>query len=173
MSKHNDKSSSKVSPFTPNTKSIFNFGVHVAHDLFYLQTRDEDVSMDPFLRNSLLFRKKMFGSMLDPHTKPGAVRTRAPISPLLQLQFLTVIILPHGLTTVFLVSGQNWLRWIRRTNKVLSACILFYLILPLIAELSTKISWLCGVRFIEKLTKVFIVSLNLSMKKSLTCNFIS
>uniref|UniRef100_A0A3P8U6X2 TRAF-interacting protein n=1 Tax=Amphiprion percula TaxID=161767 RepID=A0A3P8U6X2_AMPPE len=33
------------------------------------------VSLDPFLRNSLLFRKKTFGSMLDPQRKPGAVRT--------------------------------------------------------------------------------------------------
>lgn len=32
-------------------------------------------STDPFLRNSLLFRKKTFGSMLDPHSKPGLVRT--------------------------------------------------------------------------------------------------
>ncbi|XP_070759539.1 E3 ubiquitin-protein ligase TRAIP [Enoplosus armatus] len=38
------------------------------------KARDED-SMDPFLRNSLLFRKKTFGSMLDPQRKPGAVRT--------------------------------------------------------------------------------------------------
>uniref|UniRef100_A0A669D8X0 TRAF-interacting protein n=1 Tax=Oreochromis niloticus TaxID=8128 RepID=A0A669D8X0_ORENI len=35
--------------------------------------RDED--LDPFLRNSLLFRKKTFGSMLEPQRKPGAVRT--------------------------------------------------------------------------------------------------
>lgn len=39
------------------------------------KSRDEDTSMDPFLRNSLLFRKKMFGSSLDPHRKMGAVRT--------------------------------------------------------------------------------------------------
>ncbi|XP_078103923.1 E3 ubiquitin-protein ligase TRAIP [Sander vitreus] len=39
------------------------------------KARDEDGSMDPFLRNSLLFRKKTFGSMLDPQRKPGAVRT--------------------------------------------------------------------------------------------------
>uniref|UniRef100_A0A4W6EQZ7 TRAF-interacting protein n=1 Tax=Lates calcarifer TaxID=8187 RepID=A0A4W6EQZ7_LATCA len=37
--------------------------------------RDEDGSMDPFFRNSILFRKKTFGSMLDPQRKPGAVRT--------------------------------------------------------------------------------------------------
>ncbi|KAA8593493.1 hypothetical protein FQN60_009609 [Etheostoma spectabile] len=36
------------------------------------KARDEDGSMDPFLRNSLLFRKKTFGSMLDPQRKPGA-----------------------------------------------------------------------------------------------------
>uniref|UniRef100_A0A8C6UPP3 TRAF-interacting protein n=1 Tax=Neogobius melanostomus TaxID=47308 RepID=A0A8C6UPP3_9GOBI len=39
------------------------------------KTRDED-SMDPFLRNSLLFRKKTFGSMLDPQkSRTGAVRS--------------------------------------------------------------------------------------------------
>ncbi|KAF4093553.1 hypothetical protein AMELA_G00003220 [Ameiurus melas] len=37
--------------------------------------KDDEVSMEPMFRNSLLFRKKMFGSMLDPHSKPGAVRT--------------------------------------------------------------------------------------------------
>ncbi|XP_070704781.1 E3 ubiquitin-protein ligase TRAIP isoform X2 [Pempheris klunzingeri] len=36
------------------------------------KARDEDGSMDPFFRNSLLFRKKTFGSMLDPQRKPGA-----------------------------------------------------------------------------------------------------
>ncbi|XP_022538312.2 E3 ubiquitin-protein ligase TRAIP [Astyanax mexicanus] len=35
-------------------------------------TKEEEDSM---FRNSLLFRKKMFGSMLDPHSKPGSVRT--------------------------------------------------------------------------------------------------
>ncbi|XP_071779082.2 E3 ubiquitin-protein ligase TRAIP [Centroberyx gerrardi] len=40
------------------------------------KARDEDGSMDPFFRNSLLFRKKAFGSMLDPQrSKPGAVRS--------------------------------------------------------------------------------------------------
>ncbi|XP_072238910.1 E3 ubiquitin-protein ligase TRAIP [Leuresthes tenuis] len=39
------------------------------------KARDEDRTTDPFFRNSLLFRKKTFGSMLDPHRKPGAVRT--------------------------------------------------------------------------------------------------
>nr|XP_046240665.1 E3 ubiquitin-protein ligase TRAIP [Scatophagus argus] len=39
------------------------------------KARDEDGAIDPFLRNSLLFRKKTFGSMLDPQRKPGAVRT--------------------------------------------------------------------------------------------------
>ncbi|XP_068171086.1 E3 ubiquitin-protein ligase TRAIP isoform X2 [Antennarius striatus] len=39
------------------------------------KSREEDGSMDPFLRNSLLFRKKTFGSMLDPQRKAGAVRT--------------------------------------------------------------------------------------------------
>uniref|UniRef100_G3PED9 TRAF-interacting protein n=1 Tax=Gasterosteus aculeatus aculeatus TaxID=481459 RepID=G3PED9_GASAC len=40
---------------------------------FSPQTRDEDCSLDPFLRNSLLFRKKTFGSMLDPQRKLGVV----------------------------------------------------------------------------------------------------
>uniref|UniRef100_A0AAY4A438 RING-type domain-containing protein n=1 Tax=Denticeps clupeoides TaxID=299321 RepID=A0AAY4A438_9TELE len=31
--------------------------------------------MEPFLHNSLLFRKKTFGSMLEPHSKPGVVST--------------------------------------------------------------------------------------------------
>ncbi|KAM6947700.1 E3 ubiquitin-protein ligase TRAIP isoform 1-T2 [Lycodopsis pacificus] len=39
------------------------------------KARDEDGTLDPFLRNSLLFRKKAFGSMLDPQRKLGAVRT--------------------------------------------------------------------------------------------------
>lgn len=39
------------------------------------KAQDEDGSMDPFLRNSLLFRKKTFGSMLDPQRKPGVLRT--------------------------------------------------------------------------------------------------
>ncbi|KAM6927635.1 E3 ubiquitin-protein ligase TRAIP [Xenentodon cancila] len=39
------------------------------------KARDEDPAMGPFLRNSLLFRKKTFGSMLDPQRKPGTVRT--------------------------------------------------------------------------------------------------
>ncbi|KAJ8259804.1 hypothetical protein GJAV_G00173630 [Gymnothorax javanicus] len=37
---------------------------------------EDDVSMQPFLRNSILFRKKTFGSMLDPQSsRPGVVRT--------------------------------------------------------------------------------------------------
>ncbi|XP_028260696.1 E3 ubiquitin-protein ligase TRAIP [Parambassis ranga] len=39
------------------------------------KARDEDSAMEPFLRNSVLFRKKTFGSMLEPQRKPGAVRT--------------------------------------------------------------------------------------------------
>uniref|UniRef100_A0A8C4IUD5 TRAF-interacting protein n=1 Tax=Dicentrarchus labrax TaxID=13489 RepID=A0A8C4IUD5_DICLA len=35
----------------------------------------KDGSMDPFLRNSILFRKKTFGSMLDPQRKTGVVRS--------------------------------------------------------------------------------------------------
>ncbi|XP_058487566.1 E3 ubiquitin-protein ligase TRAIP [Solea solea] len=51
MSKHNEKSSSLT------------------------KVQQEDASMDPFFRNSLLFRKKSFGSMLEPQRKPGVVRT--------------------------------------------------------------------------------------------------
>ena len=43
--------------------------------------------MDPFFKNSLLFRKKIFGSMLDPQRKPGVVRTTKPSHA------LTVVIL--------------------------------------------------------------------------------
>ncbi|XP_019734941.1 E3 ubiquitin-protein ligase TRAIP [Hippocampus comes] len=39
------------------------------------KAREEDAAMDPFLRNSLLFRKKTFGSMLDPQRKLGAVKS--------------------------------------------------------------------------------------------------
>ncbi|KAM3622035.1 uncharacterized protein V6R79_019625 [Siganus canaliculatus] len=39
------------------------------------KARAGDEAMDPFLRNSFLFRKKTFGSMLDPQRKPGAVKT--------------------------------------------------------------------------------------------------
>ncbi|XP_034023191.1 E3 ubiquitin-protein ligase TRAIP [Thalassophryne amazonica] len=40
------------------------------------KAQNEDGLMDPFLRNSLLFRKKTLGSMLDPQRiKPGVVRT--------------------------------------------------------------------------------------------------
>lgn len=42
-------------------------------DLKKSQVRDDP--LDPIFRNSLLFRRKAFGSMLDPHTKPGMVRT--------------------------------------------------------------------------------------------------
>uniref|UniRef100_A0A3Q2C6Q8 TRAF-interacting protein n=1 Tax=Cyprinodon variegatus TaxID=28743 RepID=A0A3Q2C6Q8_CYPVA len=44
--------------------------------LWSLCLKDEsDEALDPFLRNSLLFRKKTFGSMLDPQRKAGVVRT--------------------------------------------------------------------------------------------------
>lgn len=39
------------------------------------KTRDEDSALDPFFRNSMLFRKKTFGSMLDPQRKTGAIQT--------------------------------------------------------------------------------------------------
>ncbi|AWP03356.1 putative E3 ubiquitin-protein ligase TRAIP [Scophthalmus maximus] len=51
MSKHNEKSSSLT------------------------KAQQEGGSMDLFFRNSLLFRKKTFGSMLDPQRKPGVVRS--------------------------------------------------------------------------------------------------
>ncbi|MED6257082.1 hypothetical protein ATANTOWER_009514 [Ataeniobius toweri] len=38
-------------------------------------SKAQDESLDPFLRNSLLFRKKTFGSMLDPQRQAGVVRT--------------------------------------------------------------------------------------------------
>ncbi|XP_015253884.1 E3 ubiquitin-protein ligase TRAIP [Cyprinodon tularosa] len=38
-------------------------------------SKPQDEALDPFLRNSLLFRKKTFGSMLDPQRKAGVVRT--------------------------------------------------------------------------------------------------
>ncbi|XP_017286075.1 E3 ubiquitin-protein ligase TRAIP [Kryptolebias marmoratus] len=37
--------------------------------------KDEDPVLSPFLRNSLLFRKKTFGGMLDPQRKAGSVRS--------------------------------------------------------------------------------------------------
>lgn len=49
--------------------------MYVSVCVFVFQAQDEDGSMDLFMRNSLLFRKKTFGSMLDPHRKPGAVCT--------------------------------------------------------------------------------------------------
>ncbi|XP_045884519.1 E3 ubiquitin-protein ligase TRAIP [Micropterus dolomieu] len=48
---------------------------HNERSLSQSKARDEEGSMDPFLRNSLLFRKKTFGSMLDPQRKPGVLRT--------------------------------------------------------------------------------------------------
>uniref|UniRef100_A0A3Q2PXN5 TRAF-interacting protein n=1 Tax=Fundulus heteroclitus TaxID=8078 RepID=A0A3Q2PXN5_FUNHE len=38
-------------------------------------SKAQDEALDPFLRNSLLFRKKTFGSMLDPQRKAGVVKT--------------------------------------------------------------------------------------------------
>ncbi|XP_041639258.1 E3 ubiquitin-protein ligase TRAIP [Cheilinus undulatus] len=54
---------------------VFSLSKHSEKSSVTSKARDEDGSMDPFLRNSLLFRKKTFGSMLDPQRKPGAVRT--------------------------------------------------------------------------------------------------
>ncbi|XP_035008136.1 E3 ubiquitin-protein ligase TRAIP [Hippoglossus stenolepis] len=48
---------------------------HKEKSLTSTKAQHEDGSMDLFMRNSLLFRKKTFGSMLDPHRKPGVVRT--------------------------------------------------------------------------------------------------
>lgn len=39
------------------------------------KAQDEESALDPFLRNSFLFRKKTFGSMLDPQRKAGVVQT--------------------------------------------------------------------------------------------------
>lgn len=39
------------------------------------KAREEDGPLDPFMRNSILFRKKAFGSMLDPQRKIGVVKT--------------------------------------------------------------------------------------------------
>ncbi|CAJ1051304.1 E3 ubiquitin-protein ligase TRAIP [Xyrichtys novacula] len=39
------------------------------------KAQKEEGSMDPFLRNSLLFRKKTFGGMLNPQRQPGTVKT--------------------------------------------------------------------------------------------------
>ncbi|XP_005808538.1 E3 ubiquitin-protein ligase TRAIP [Xiphophorus maculatus] len=38
-------------------------------------SKNEDSTLDPFLRNSLLFRKKILRSMLDPQKKAGVVQT--------------------------------------------------------------------------------------------------
>ncbi|TNN27327.1 E3 ubiquitin-protein ligase TRAIP [Liparis tanakae] len=45
--------------------------------------REEDGSLDPFMRNSILFRKKTFGSMLDPQRKIG-VSPLSEIRPLMK-----------------------------------------------------------------------------------------
>ncbi|XP_028303319.1 E3 ubiquitin-protein ligase TRAIP isoform X2 [Gouania willdenowi] len=37
----------------------------------FKKARDEEATLDPFVRNSLLFRKKTFGGMLDPQRKAG------------------------------------------------------------------------------------------------------
>uniref|UniRef100_A0A3Q2PVY8 TRAF-interacting protein n=1 Tax=Fundulus heteroclitus TaxID=8078 RepID=A0A3Q2PVY8_FUNHE len=46
-----------------------------AHSVDLLGSGAQDEALDPFLRNSLLFRKKTFGSMLDPQRKAGVVKT--------------------------------------------------------------------------------------------------
>uniref|UniRef100_A0A667XU45 TRAF-interacting protein n=1 Tax=Myripristis murdjan TaxID=586833 RepID=A0A667XU45_9TELE len=62
--------SKKMRHRCPNT-------MNTAHqEARYCMVRDEDGPVDPFFKNSLLFRKKTFGSMLEPQrSKPGAVRT--------------------------------------------------------------------------------------------------
>ncbi|XP_061640360.1 E3 ubiquitin-protein ligase TRAIP [Phyllopteryx taeniolatus] len=39
------------------------------------KAREKDTTMDPFMRNSLLFRNKTFGGMLDPRRKLGSVHS--------------------------------------------------------------------------------------------------
>ncbi|XP_030634477.1 E3 ubiquitin-protein ligase TRAIP [Chanos chanos] len=61
----------RLDPSVATTKNSENaFGNKNSH------VKEEDVSLEPLFRNSLLFRKKTFGSMLDPQSsRPGAVRT--------------------------------------------------------------------------------------------------
>lgn len=70
---------------------FFKQGVHVPQDFIIPQARDEDGAMDPFLRNSFLFRKKTMGSMLDPQRKPGTVCTTQP-SPALQVKCFNILL---------------------------------------------------------------------------------
>lgn len=48
---------------------------HVERSSAHSKAQDEEGFMDPFMKNSLLFRKKTFGSMLDPQRKFGTVKT--------------------------------------------------------------------------------------------------
>ncbi|KAG7493087.1 E3 ubiquitin-protein ligase TRAIP [Solea senegalensis] len=76
MSKHNEKSSSLT------------------------KVQQEDGSMDPFFRNSLLFRKKTFGSMLEPQRKPGAVCSMCSHS-CLNMSFSFFLLLMKGTISLF------------------------------------------------------------------------
>uniref|UniRef100_A0A3B5K1Z8 TRAF-interacting protein n=1 Tax=Takifugu rubripes TaxID=31033 RepID=A0A3B5K1Z8_TAKRU len=49
--------------------------VYTGNVFVWLQRRGGGESMDPFFRNSFLFRKKTFGSMLDPQRKTGVVQS--------------------------------------------------------------------------------------------------
>lgn len=52
--------------------------------------------MDPFFRNSFLFRKKTFGSMLDPQRKTGVVCNTVNIDS-------SLLVLAHKLSFFFLI----------------------------------------------------------------------
>lgn len=82
-----------------------------------LQKRGGGESMDPFFRNSFLFRKKTFGSMLDPQKKTGVVCNTVNIDS-------SLLVLVHKLS--FFKLGSVGLWWFGRTNEIHPACILFY-----------------------------------------------
>ncbi|XP_034546384.1 E3 ubiquitin-protein ligase TRAIP [Notolabrus celidotus] len=62
---------SKKMRLNPSVSSV---PKHIEKSLVPSKVQDEE-SMDPFLKNSLLFRKKTFGSMLDPQRKSATLRT--------------------------------------------------------------------------------------------------
>ncbi|XP_072308941.1 E3 ubiquitin-protein ligase TRAIP [Eucyclogobius newberryi] len=72
---------SKKPSLVPSKKMRFDplsvaLGKHNQKSTSLSKARDEDDPMDPFLKNSLLFRKKTFGSMLDPQkSRIGVVRS--------------------------------------------------------------------------------------------------
>uniref|UniRef100_A0A3Q1HWZ4 RING-type domain-containing protein n=1 Tax=Anabas testudineus TaxID=64144 RepID=A0A3Q1HWZ4_ANATE len=72
-------------PFS-NMADLINYLQVIKNCFSVPQAQHEDGAMDPFLRNSLLFRKKTFGSMLDPQRKPGVVCTAQLPSPLSEIR---------------------------------------------------------------------------------------